>query len=66
MGERFHTSLSGAANAEFEGVAGTLKGTAELVQEMNTQFSILPAALEQVVEVAKQTSKEQLDLAGHR
>jgi hypothetical protein len=61
MGERFHSSLSGAANAEFEGVAGTLKGTAQLVQEMNTQFSALPAALEQVVEVAKQTSREQLD-----
>ncbi len=61
MGEQFHSSLSGAASAEFEGVAGTLKGTAQLVQEMNAQFASLPAALEQVVEVSKQNSREQLE-----
>jgi hypothetical protein len=61
MGERFHTSLSGAASDEFNSIANTLKGTADLVQQMNTQFQILPAALSQVAEVAKQTSKEQLE-----
>ena len=61
MGKQFHEALSGAAQAEFGNVQGTLEGTAAMLRGMNEQFASLQASLSRVIENAERTTSGQLE-----
>lgn len=60
MGKTFHSSLTSAATEEFTGVANTLKSTAQVLQDMNSQFDRMQAALQAVIAEAKKNTDSQL------
>lgn len=62
MSERFSQTLSHNATHEFESVASALNGSARLLADMNTQFLATQGALSSVVELAKQSTTEQMSL----
>lgn len=60
MGRTFHSSLTSAATEEFTGVANTLKSTAHVLQDMNSQFDRMQAALQVVIDEARKNTNSQL------
>lgn len=62
MGDRFKESLSGTATGEFARVSESLGGTARLLENMNLQFQGTQAALTELVNLAKNSTAEQLAL----
>jgi hypothetical protein len=62
MGDKFKESLSGTATSEFSKVTESLGGAARLLENMNTQFSGTQSALADLVNLAKNSTAEQLAL----
>jgi hypothetical protein len=62
MGDRFKESLSGTANAEFSRVTDSLGGAAKLLENMNAQFMGTQNAMTELVNLAKNSTAEQLAL----
>jgi hypothetical protein len=62
MGDRFKDSLSGTATAEFAHVTESLGGAARLLENMNAQFQTTQSALTELVNLAKNSTSEQLAL----
>jgi len=62
MGDRFKESLSGTATDEFTKVTESLGGTAQLLQNMNAQFMSTQTAMTELVNLAKNSTAEQLAL----
>ncbi|MBI4457329.1 MAG: hypothetical protein HY644_15730 [Acidobacteria bacterium] len=62
MGERFKESLSGSAMDEFAKVTESLGGTARLLENMNVQSQMTQSALNDLVDMAKSSTAEQMAL----
>lgn len=62
MGERFKESLSGSAMDEFSKVTESLGGTARLLENMNVQSQTTQTALNDLVNMAKSSTAEQMAL----
>ncbi|MHB8501150.1 MAG: hypothetical protein ACYDCG_01605 [Candidatus Acidiferrales bacterium] len=62
MGDRFKESLSGTANDEFSRVTESLGGAARLLENMNAQFVGTQTAMAELVNLAKNSTAEQLAL----
>jgi hypothetical protein len=62
MGASFSQSLSGSTMSQFDNVAESLKGTATLLESMNTQFSSTKAALNELIDYAKLSTAEQMSM----
>ena len=60
LGDQFNTSLSGAAQTHFERMIESLDTTTSLLREMNGQFSSNQAVLTGLIQLAKETTSEQL------
>ena len=58
----FSESISGSTMAQFDRVADSLGGTANLLEGMNTQFQGSQAALSELVSFAKNSTTEQMEL----
>ena len=62
MGERFKESLSGSATEEFGKVTGSLRDTARLLENMNVQSQVTQSTLNDLVNMAKSSTAEQMAL----
>jgi hypothetical protein len=62
MGDKFKESLSGTASDEFSKVTESLGGAARLLENMNTQFMGTQTAMTDLVNMAKNSTAEQLAL----
>lgn len=62
MGERFNESLAGNAMDEFGKVTESLGGTARLLENMNVQSQMTQSALNDLVNMAKTSTAEQMAL----
>jgi hypothetical protein len=62
MGDKFKESLSGTATGEFTKVTDSLSGAARLLENMNAQFMGTQAAMTELVNLAKNSTAEQLAL----
>ena len=62
MGERFKESLTGNAMDEFGKVTESLGGTARLLENMNAQSQMTQSALNDLVNMAKTSTAEQMAL----
>lgn len=60
MGRQFTESLSGSASGQFDNASQALAASAEVLREMNTQFSGMQAALATVIEEARSSTESQL------
>jgi len=62
MGDKFKESLSGTATDEFSKVTESLGGAARLLENMNAQFMGTQTAMSELVNLAKNSTAEQLAL----
>ncbi len=62
LSDRFAQTLSGSASQEFDQVVSTMGGTARLLESMNTQFQASQTMLAELVNVARNTTVEQMAL----
>jgi hypothetical protein len=62
MGDRFKESLTGTATNEFTKVTESLGGAARLLENMNSQFMGTQTAMTELVNLAKNSTAEQLAL----
>jgi ABC-type transporter Mla subunit MlaD len=62
LSDRFAHTLSNSANQEFDQVVNTLGGTARLLEGMNAQFQASQTMLTELVNVARNTTAEQMAL----
>ena len=62
MGDKFKESLSGSATNEFTKVTESLGGAARLLENMNAQFMGTQTAMTELVNLAKNSTAEQLAL----
>jgi hypothetical protein len=62
MGQRFKESLSSNAMNEFGRVTSSLDGAARLLENMNAQFQMSQSALNDLVNMAKSSTQEQMAL----
>ena len=62
LSDRFAHTLSSSANHEFDQVVNTLGGTARLLEGMNAQFQASQTMLTELVNVARNTTAEQMAL----
>lgn len=62
MGSSFSESLSGTARGQFDRVAESLAGTSKLLDGMNAQFQTTQAALNELINLARNTTMEQMTL----
>jgi len=62
MGDKFKESLSGTASDEFTKVTESLSGAARLLENMNAQFMGTQTAMAELVNLAKNSTAEQLAL----
>jgi hypothetical protein len=62
MGDKFKDSLSGSATNEFAKVTESLGGAARLLENMNAQFMGTQTAMAELVNLAKNSTAEQLAL----
>lgn len=62
MGDKFKESLSGTASDEFTRVTESLGGAARLLENMNAQFMGTQTAMTELVNLAKNSTAEQLAL----
>jgi hypothetical protein len=62
MGDKFKESLSGTATDEFTKVTESLGGAARLLENMNAQFMGTQTAMTELVNLAKNSTAEQLAL----
>jgi hypothetical protein len=60
MSDRFARTLSHSATQEFESVASALSGSAQLLTDMNTQFLTTQGAFTNLVDLAKNSTVEQM------
>jgi hypothetical protein len=60
MAERFQEALTGSTQDQFGSLAETIKGSASVVQDMNTNFTLLQSTLQAVVEEARSTTSAQM------
>jgi hypothetical protein len=60
MSDRFAQALSHSATQEFESVASALSGSAQLLTDMNAQFLTTQAAFTNLVDLAKNSTVEQM------
>lgn len=60
MGSTFSDSLSGSARNEFGLVVDSLKSSAKLVSDLNLQFEGTQTAIKSLVEMAKQSTSDQM------
>ena len=62
LSDRFAQTLSSSANQEFDQVVSTLGGTARLLEGMNVQFQASHTTLTELVNLARNTTVEQMAL----
>jgi hypothetical protein len=62
LSDRFAQTLSSSANQEFDQVVSTLGGTARLLEGMNAQFQASQTTLTELVNLARNTTVEQMTL----
>src|SRR5207244_2043684 len=62
MSDAFRDSISGSAMTEFNKVTESLSGTAALLEKMNAQSMVTQAALSELVEFAKKSTSEQIEV----
>jgi len=62
MGSAFSDSLSGSTRNEFGMIVESLKGSAKLVNDLNLQFEGTQSAIKSLVELAKQSTSDQMAL----
>jgi methyl-accepting chemotaxis protein len=60
MGGQFSSTLTGSAQGQFDRVADSLGKTASFLQEMNTQFAINQSVLNDLINLAKNSTTEQI------
>lgn len=60
MGRQFSESLSGSASGQFDNASQALAASAEVLREMNTQFTGMQAALGTIIEEARSSTESQL------
>jgi len=61
MAEQFQAALTGSTQDQFGALAETIKGSAGVVQDMNTNFTLLQSTLQAVVEEARSTTSAQMN-----
>lgn len=62
MGGKFNDSLSGNAQQQFAAVAESLANTTGILDSMNAQFSSSQNSMQEMIELARSTTKEQITL----
>lgn len=62
MSNGFRESISGSAMTEFQRVTESLGGTAALLEKMNAQSMLTQAALSELVQFAKSSASEQIEI----
>lgn len=60
MGKQFQSALTGSTQEEFGQLAAIIQGSARVVEQMNSNFTVLEATLRTVVDEAKRSTTEQL------
>jgi hypothetical protein len=60
MGRQFQAALSGSTKDEFGALADVIKGSASVVEQMNTNFTVLQSTLQGVVDEARSTTSTQM------
>jgi hypothetical protein len=60
MAEQFQAALTGSTQDQFGALAETIKGSASVVHDMNTNFTLLQSTLQAVVEEARTTTSAQM------
>lgn len=60
MGRQFSDSLSGSASGQFDNASQALAASAEVLREMNAQFSGMQAALAAIIDEARSSTQSQL------
>jgi hypothetical protein len=60
MGRQFSESLSGSASGQFDNASQALAASAQVLREMNAQFSGMQAALGTIIEEARSSTQSQL------